>query len=494
AQTVDTAVDSSLSTATTSCAPPTYGCARSDLIKTNNLNPPPVVSKKNVKVTPSDFKLAIVRATDGGLLFNRTLTTTMSGSNGDNIFNVDDTYVLVIDQYGSTYPLAFSPSTLQVLNTSAWNVGSNQVRWTGTSSFSRVNRALVFAVPAKDTTIPGVNADGTTLYKIMLSGTSSITATGTPVFDFANCNGMPNPYNIGKGLWRSVLTVSKGDRRVAGAFSNQGGQNTATDIVVYDAPSGQCYRYDTAHGKLCISTGCMPMSMPDEFKIHEVYMSLDGNYMRIAISSCITSGCGQIPGTVPYIWQIGTTNVTRCDNSSHNTACTGHMAEGYSHMYNSIVWPTAGKRLYSDPMSYSLINSTPTLTPRSDEHYSNNAADNNDTYPIWVTNIQNIHTKFGGAGCNTSGNIYESCTFPRPLYGEVFGITNGGGYIRAAHTYNTGSSYYFNCSNNIGAVSQTGRFFAWTSDWLNTLGTDEQGRHRCDVFIVNLAAAQGATQ
>jgi hypothetical protein len=147
----------------------------------------------------------------------------------------------------------------------------------------------------------------------------------------------------------------------------------------------------------------------------------------------------------------------------------------------------------SDPLSYGLMNTTPTLNPGSDEHYSNNAANIYDTNPIWVTNMQNIRTKFGGAGCNKTGNLYLGCAFPGPLYGEVFAITNHGGYIRAAHTYNSGSSAYFNCYATIGAVSQTGRFFAWTSDWLNTLGTDDRGRHRCDVFIVDLGAAQGAT-
>src|SRR5690242_9213392 len=68
------------------CAPPAYGCARSDLIATHNLNPPPNVSKgRNALVTPSDFNLPIVRITDGALYENRTFSETPSGSNGDNI-------------------------------------------------------------------------------------------------------------------------------------------------------------------------------------------------------------------------------------------------------------------------------------------------------------------------------------------------------------------------------------------------------------------------
>jgi hypothetical protein len=492
-QAEDPAAEASPDT-TVSCGPPAYGCARHDLVKTNNLNPPPSVSHgKNTIVTPSDFKLPIVRVTDRNTFGNVTLTTTLSGSNGDNIFNTDDTYLLVVGN-GWKYPVSFNPATMQVLNASPWKVGTNQVRWSGSGSFSRTRRNTVFAVTGRSNSVPAVNGNGTTLYKLTLSGTASITATGAKVFDFAKCPGMPNPYDVGHGIWRSALTVSSGDKRFAQAFSNRlGGQDTGTDIAVYDAPTGQCYRYDAAHARLCTSTGCAPMSVFDEFTIHEVYMSLDGNYLRIVFGKCIKGGCTQGTSSNPYFWEIGTTNVTRCYTSAHTANCSGHMVEGYKHIYNAIGWPVTSRRSFTDPLSYAVINSSPTLTPSTDSHYSNNAADPNDTHPFWVTNVQNVRTTFGGAGCNKTGNLYQGCTFPGPLYGEVFGITQGGDYIRVAHTYNSGSSYYFNCANTIGAVSQTGKFFAWTSDWLTTLGKDSNNRYRCDVFVVKLAAEQGAT-
>jgi hypothetical protein len=475
-----------------SCAPPAYGCARSDLITTHNLNPPPDVSKgKNALVTPSDFNLPIVRITDGTLYENRTFTETPGGSNGDNIFNTTDTYMMVIDTGGWRYPVSFNPSTMQVGNASVWNIGTNQQRWTGSSSFSRVNANEVFAVMG-ETSISGVTPNKTTLMKVTLSGTASIVAAAEPVFDFGKCPGMPSPYDVGRGVWRSTLTVSAGDKRFSQAFSNRGGQNTGGDVVVYDAPSRQCYRYDTLHARLCTANACVPMSLPDEFTVHQVYMSLNGEYLRIVYRNCLKGGCTQGTGASPYYWQIGTTNVVRCYSPSGPTKCIGHQVEGYSHFYNSIGWPETEKRPFSDPFSYSLLNPTPTLTPMTDHHYSNNAADADDTNPIWVTNVQNIHTEFHGAGCRKSGNIYEGCTFPGPLYGEVFGIKQDGSYIRTAHTYNSGSSSNFNCSETIGAVSQSGKFFAWSSDWLTTLGKDSTKINRCDVFVVNLAAQQGA--
>ena len=478
----------------TSCAPPTYDCARQDLVKTNNLNPVPSMSGgKNTIVTPSDFKLPIVRATDSTSYENQTMAVTFSGSNGDNIFNTNDTYLIVNSDGAWRYPLAFDPANMKVLNTSPWTLGSNQVRWTGPSSFSRVNPDIAYAVPQPNTKIAGMNGNYTRLYKILLSGTTSIKATASEVFDFATCGSMANPYSTGGSVWHSTLTVSAGDKRYSLGFSRKGDQDTGTDVVVYDAPSGKCYHYDTAHARLCTASGCEPMSLPDEFTIHAVYMSLDGNYVRITFYNCMSGGCKEGQNSNPYIWEVGTTNVTRCYNSSHTANCNGHMVEGYTHLYNGTDWPQTGKRAFSDPLSYSVVNTTPPLLPRSDAHYSNNAADANDTHPYWVTTIQNVRTAFGGAGCNKTGNLYEGCTFPGPLYGEIFGITQRGGYIRAAHSYNSGSSKNFNCQNTIGAVSQTGKFFAWTSDWLTTLGKDHTGANRCDVFIVNLAAPQGAT-
>jgi hypothetical protein len=488
-------VENSASTnASLLCGPPLYGCARSDLIKTDNLNPPPGITRgKNAIVTPLDFRLPIVRITDSSTFKGESMSASMSGSNSDNMFNTDDTYLLVADTNGWKYPVAFNPSTMQVVNSGPWNIGTNQVRWGGPGSFSRSKRSVVYAIPGPSTPVPGVVGNATSLYALTLSGTASISATGSKVFDFSKCQGMPSPYDIGHGIWHSTLTVSSGDRRFSEAFSNRvGGQNTGTDVTVYDAPTGQCYRYDTAHAKLCTSSGCVPMSLPDTFTIHEVYMSLDGNYLRIVFGRCISGSCKQGVGSHPYFWKIGTTDVVRCYNSSHTANCSGHMVEGYSHIYNSIVWPSTGKRSFTDPLSYTLINSTPELRPLTDSHYSNNAADPDDTHPYWVTNVQNIRTSFGGAGCNRIGNLYEGCTFPGPLYGEIFGITQNGSYIRAAHTYNSGSSAYFNCASTIGTVSQTGKFFVWTSDWLTTLGKDNTNHNRCDVFVVKVAATQGA--
>jgi hypothetical protein len=155
-------------------------------------------------------------------------------------------------------------------------------------------------------------------------------------------------------------------------------------------------------------------------------------------------------------------------------------------------WPQLQKRAFSSPLTYTVWNPGQNFGS-IDDHISDNNQNSTDTNPVWETNYPNPNTAGGGAGCNTTGNLFLGCSWPGPLYGEIFGVTSSGGYIRVAHSYNSASSSYFNCGQTIGSVSQTGKFFAWVSDWLTTLGNDDTGVPRCDVFLVRLDVAQGTT-
>ena len=81
-----------------------------------------------------------------------------------------------------------------------------------------------------------------------------------------------------------------------------------------------------------------------------------------------------------------------------------------------------------------------------------------------------------------------------PWYNEILGISPLDGTVwRFAHTYITTTSHRFSAKYAIGAVSQDGRFFAFSSDWMGTLGS-ESGSAGCtvskdcrgDVFVVEL--------
>ncbi|MGC2118890.1 MAG: hypothetical protein WA644_07360, partial [Candidatus Acidiferrales bacterium] len=67
-----------------------------------------------------------------------------------------------------------------------------------------------------------------------------------------------------------------------------------------------------------------------------------------------------------------------------------------------------------------------------------------------------------------------------------FSMTNPGTVWRFMNTYTTGTSQFFSCQYAIGTVSQDGKWFIFTSDWGNTLGSDAAGNNRCDVFVGQL--------
>ena len=77
---------------------------------------------------------------------------------------------------------------------------------------------------------------------------------------------------------------------------------------------------------------------------------------------------------------------------------------------------------------------------------------------------------------------------------EILAVSPGSGTVtRLAHTFGTGQSQRFTTKYAIGSVSQDGKFFLLSSDWMGTLGS-ESGAPTCtigtdcrgDVFVVEL--------
>ena len=136
-------------------------------------------------------------------------------------------------------------------------------------------------------------------------------------------------------------------------------------------------------------------------------------------------------------------------------------------------------RLFSSTRSpTALIKGLPLgITPPFDVHLSWSNVDPNDSFPV------------------LSATRSITAPFPGPWYNEVIGIAaDGSGKVwRFAHTFNTAKSHRFAPQQAIGSVSQDGRFFVFSSDWMGTLGS-ESGAHTCtigkdcrgDVFVVEL--------
>ncbi len=160
----------------------------------------------------------------------------------------------------------------------------------------------------------------------------------------------------------------------------------------------------------------------------------------------------------------------------------GHMVEGYTHIYNC-GWPQAGKRLFTDLMSYTLVNAAPTLTTCGPALLimRNDARPYRSGSPMFRMCIQiSAEQDVTRAATRTKAAPSPARSTERFSASRKAGTTS----VRRAQLQQRVVDE-LDCTNTIGAVSQTGKFFAWSSDWLTTLGKNNDGHYRCDVFIVN---------
>ena len=203
-------------------------------------------------------------------------------------------------------------------------------------------------------------------------------------------------------------------------------------------------------------------------------MSRDGNWLIITSNVCISGTCA----VNPYFWQIGTTNLENCGEGG---SCGGHYTEGYTHWINNYGSPWASQqiRTFSDPTVVSVVNQNyPSTSDWSmDQHQSWNNVQPGDSLPI------------------LSSTATTTSPFTAPWANEVIAIAaDGSGKTwRFAHTFISTRSLDFTTQWGIGTVSQDGRFFIFSSDWMGQLGS-ESGTTTCtlssdcrgDVFVLEL--------
>jgi hypothetical protein len=456
-----------ISTRGTLCGPPHYGCSRTDEAIVPVPTPPSVgnLSGANAMVTDPDFGNRIVRITDANTgaqapFQNRTFSTASSGSADENLWNVDSTLLVVQDTGARAYPFSFNPSTMQASRMYVSSFpDSNGFTISGGGSWSRVNPNILY-----------VTTD-TTINKYDFSDRNTA-PTAQVVYDFtrsANC--LPAGFSP---TWKSRGGVSADDSVMAVGYSNTGAQQTGVYAVAYKAGSG-CTVLNTSTGQVWGDWGARgTISRPDRWTIHNVKLSKDGNWLIIAVGDCVSSSCSK----GPFFWQIGTTNVISCGDGG---LCSGHFTEGYSHWINNNNSPLSNqvKRTFADPGSAeSITHVFPSdISGFFDQHQSWNNVDPGDSVPFlastWIP---------AGTRINT-------------WYNEIIGVAaDGSGTTwRFAHSFITGGSHNFSTQYAIGSVSQDGKFFAFSSDWMGTLGS-ESGSRTCtvgtdcrgDVFVVEL--------
>ena len=466
--TAQKALSLAVSSSGVACGPPAYGCSRTDQEIVQLPKTPPSVGNllgANTIITDPDFGNRIVRVTDAHTnpdpnFVNRTYVSAGSGSADDNLWNVNSTLFIVEDIGANAYPFSFNPSTLQA---SRMYVSSfpttNGLQLPTSGVWSRVNPNVLY-----------------TYTKTGISKYDFTDRTNPPapqaVYDFTSSrNCLPAGFTA---TWKTMGGVSGDDTAFGVAFSNAGNQGSGVYAVVYKVGSG-CSVLNTQTGQVGGDWGAKgTINIADRWTIHNVKLSKDGNWMVIARTACTSTRCSD----APYFWHVGTTTVSSCGDGGH---CSGHWTEGYTHWVNCNNSPMANQVIRSFSEATFATNLT-TRFPAAivaplDQHQSWNNVDPADSLPLFSTTWSTISP------------------YPAPWYNEIIAVAaDGSGTTwRFAHNFVTARSQRFSTAYAIGTISQDGRFFIVSSDWMGKLGS-ESGTPSCtigsdcrgDVFIVEL--------
>jgi hypothetical protein len=446
------------------CGPPDYGCSYSG---TNVIQAPPapdVSAGVNTIVYdtsfPSQNRNPIVRLT-GPTLSTLSCNSAQSRSENQNIFSPDDTLIAINCVGGQHFVLWFDPQTMQVAPTPVF-------RFVGSFTFGRSANTLYYM---NDATASG---DGSILTKVTFSpgvwpSTPPKASAPVAIIDLAgpNCANLPSKYT-----WHAMLGNTGDDTTFGTAFSISGNQDTGTYAVAYKIGAGcSVYHTDTAlvNGAWgqngAASDSCT-------YKLHNSVM-YPGGVQTVSKANNGAINCTH-PVSVMFFWQTGTNSTPTCPPGAN---CSGHATFGYSHFVNGTqlnFWYRSVSNLGTYQDIFAAAPKT-TSTPPLTQHVGWSNVDPNDSNAFFVTTV--IDTTLVPV-------------FPTAGYNEILAYFPPNNpqtqtWRRLTHTFATGSrAIDFHARNAIGSVSQSGNFFAWTSDWLLTLGTDSAGAPRTDVFIV----------
>lgn len=515
----------------TVCGPPTYNCTRIDLANA----PLPAAIPSVGGLTGTNTLITdtlgngnqIVRVTDAGFdpsLPNKEFVTASSGSGDMNLFSraFGSHYLMCLQNSGtSSYAVDINRSTMQIVRpyaatypaTGGIRMSNGTCSWGFTSNKSFFTPASILVswdftdwVSGAHTTPPvAVNEfDYTEL------------STGLPNFGAGNCL----PAGYASPTWVDDTSSSADDQTFASGFSISGGQGTGVRVAAYRVGSG-CSTLDTSTGAVTgdwgsTGTATMPVA---SFTVHNQKLSKDGKYLII---TCTDSGSG-CAGS-PFFWQIGTLNV-----STSGSDDGGHYTEGYSTWVNGNNTPAAQMkaRSFATHGAAAIISSFPAgVAYPFDLHAGWNNVDALDTNPFLMTAYQPYSTgPFKGAVAGlvsvsgtavtwTSGHVFDtgwtgsiqiggasytisavpsttsitlsasaptsastSFTYSATGYfawpGEILSVSPVTGVVhRFGQCLSTGTdAHIFDAEFCIGSVSQDGKLFAFTSNWLGTLGS-----------------------
>jgi hypothetical protein len=405
---------------------------------------------KNIIQTDPSFGTQIVRATDASTNNNSSMFT--ADSPESTLWNVDDTMLALRHKGGTAVLFQFDPT---FLTTTKLPYSYGRV------SFSSIEPGVLYVV------------DGTQLWELefeLVNGAWTL-QTQTLLADFASI--LPPGFEVD---WRGVFSHSDDDSTFLLAVSS-GIQGTGYNVCVWQSghDSGGYRMLNTETGAITGDWGQIGTATGYPFSkssaVHDASMTPNPEYASV----------GMVTGLA--LWEISTLNVATAKHSA------GHRAKGFLHYYTG--GPGGGQYgevPYDSPDKERLIvpddmlpkEQDPKQTYAGDQHSAFGYVSTTDDSIFWVTSTSTV-------------TPFTSCWMNEVRGYQATGPDSGTVY-RACHTFNSGKSKEFVVLNAIGIPSQTGRFVAFSSDMMGTLGStsgqptgtlgvDARG----DVFIVQVA-------
>jgi hypothetical protein len=425
-------------------------------------------------VTDPDFGNPIARCTDANTDPSSpgvTFDTNGGGAAMVNHFNSSDT-ILYVQEHGALgVPLLFNATTMKCSrmypdNPSYSSTGGLTITGIG-ADFSYTNPNWLYVWDSTGGTAR--------IYRYDFSNHSS---SGAPVVtliaDFIADNGdgfTGTPGNCLPSNFTSVWVGHDGpsaDDTLFTAAYAPGLQDTGYYVVAWKVGSG-CRLYNTSTGTVSGDWGptgpvsvyagnsTTPDSPTDEFYIHSIFVNLAGTYALIANGSCVAgnTSCINTSGTSPYFWQIATTSVGKISEMLGGAFTFGW--NDYVNRVNSPLGQYAIRPFTALGSPRAVINTLPSGI------FTGLAGD-----PSWVNDDSADSLPFFDT---LSYPLYYNTSFPSAWPNEIIGVFQDGSTLRFAHSFTTKSNPQYSTNYSVGSVSQSGKFFMQSSDWVGTLGS-----------------------
>jgi len=470
---------------TVGCGPPTYACTATNnaaipggpLAVVNNPSPTPNMGNltgAGTVIPDPNFGNPIARCTDANTdphSPNITFDTNGGGAAIVNHFNKDDTILYVQEHGGTGFPMFFDANTMQC---SRMYPNNPQYASTGGLTIAGIGANFSFTNP---NWLYVWNSVGQTarIYKYDFSNySSSGSPTVTLIADFIADSGAGFTGTPGNCLPLGFLTEYTGhdgpgnDDTMFTATYSTGMQDTGYYVVAWKVGSG-CRVYNTSTGTISGDWGPMgpvsvfygdsttPDSPTDEFYVHSIFISLTGTYALIGNGSCVAgnTSCLATAGTTPYIWDIATTNVGKIESM-----IGGEFAFGWNNYVNRNSGPEGQYAVRPFTALGSPHAAVTTLPPGMTTGLAG--------HPSWLNDNSTDSLPFFDS---PGYPLHYNTGFPSAWTNEIIGVFPDGSTLRFAHSFTTKSNAQFSTYFSIGSISQSGKFFMQSSDWLGTLGS-----------------------